>query len=91
MSLRGFHRGSGARPRALSRTALLKMKKNVVYLVMLTHINNNEGALNTLHHILEKHGRIHYCHVSEAGPALGVHLGVGGIIVGFMPQPAPLV
>jgi len=26
-------------------------------------------------------------HITEAGPALGVHVGLGGLIVGFMPQP----
>jgi hypothetical protein len=30
---------------------------------------------------------VHSCHITEAGPALGVHFGPGGLIVGFMPQP----
>lgn len=91
MSLGGFHRGRGARPGALARSAVRKMKKGVVYRVIITHIANESGALKTRQHILEKHGRIHSIHVSETSPALGVHLGVGGIVVGFMPQPAPLV
>jgi hypothetical protein len=36
--------------------------------------------------ILEGHGRVHSCHVTEAGPALGVHLGPGGLVVAFLPQ-----
>ena len=28
-------------------------------------------------------GRIHSCHITDAGPALGVHLGPGGLVVGF--------
>jgi DegV family protein with EDD domain len=91
MTLGGFHLGRGARPVALARTAVRKMDKNVVYRVMISHMNNEEGAQETRRNILQKHGRIHSCHLSDAGPALGVHLGLGGIIVGFMPQPALLV
>ena len=29
-------------------------------------------------------------HIAEAGPALGVHLGLGGLIVGFIPQPGAI-
>jgi DegV family protein with EDD domain len=91
LTLGGFHLGRGARPEALARSALRKMSRNSVYRVMITHINNEEGAQETRRHILQKHGKIHSCHVTEAGPALGVHLGLGGIIVGFMPQPDVLV
>jgi len=91
LTLGGFHLGRGARPEALARSALRKMSAGLVYRVMITHINNEVGAHETRRHILQKHGRIHSCHVSEAGPALGVHLGLGGIIVGFMPQPDVLV
>ena len=41
-------------------------------------------------HILEGHRRIHSCHITEAGPALGVHMGIGGLIVGFLPDPHEL-
>jgi len=91
LTLGGFHLGRGARPEALARSALRKMSIDSVYRVMITHINNEQGAQETRRHILQKHGKIHSCHVAEAGPALGVHLGLGGIIVGFMPQPAVLV
>jgi fatty acid-binding protein DegV len=50
-------------------------------------MDNEIGAKKTRHHILERHGRIHSCHITEAGPALGVHLGPGGLVVGFLPQP----
>ena len=66
------------------------MKPDTMYRVVIAHAHNEAGAQATRHHILEQHGRIHSCHVTEAGPALGVHFGPGGLIVGFMPQPAVL-
>ena len=91
LTLGGFHTGKGARPAALARSVVRKMKEETMYRVIVAHANNAAGALDTRHHILEKHGRIHSCHVTEAGPALGVHLGLGGLIVGFMPQADGLV
>jgi fatty acid-binding protein DegV len=58
-----------------------------MYRVVIAHANNPAGARETRHHILEQHGRIHSCHITEAGPALGVHFGPGGLIVGLTPQP----
>lgn len=90
MGLGGFHTGLGANPVKLARTAVRKMKPETMYRVLVAHANNEAGAIETRHHILEKHGRIHSCHVTEAGPALGVHVGSGGLIVGFTPQPGQL-
>jgi DegV family protein with EDD domain len=90
LTLAGFHAGRGARPVALARTAVRKMQPDTMYRVLIAHVDNESGAAGTRHHILENHGRIHSCHITEAGPALGVHLGLGGLIVGFMPQPEML-
>ena len=90
MGLAGFHAGNGANPAKLARSAVRKMKEDVMYRVLISHVDNMAGANETRHHILEQHGRIHSCHITEAGPALGVHFGVGGLIVGFTPQPDPL-
>jgi DegV family protein with EDD domain len=90
MGLSGFHTGLGANSFKLARTAVRKMKPETMYRVLIAHANNEAGAMDTRHHILEQHGRIHSCHVTEAGPALGVHFGPGGLIVGFMPQPGML-
>jgi len=87
LTLGGFHAGRGARPVALARSAVRKMKKDTMYRVIIAHMNDEKGAVDTRHYILEKHGRVHSCHITEAGPALGVHLGPGGLIVGFMPEP----
>ena len=87
LTLGGFHAGRGARPVALARSAIRKMKQETMYRVLIAHMNNEKGAIDTRHYILEKHGTIHSCHITEAGPALGVHLGPGGLVVGFMPQP----
>jgi len=90
MGIAGFHAGAGANPRKLARTAVRKMQPDTMYRVVVAHANNREGAVATRHHILERHGRIHSCHITEAGPALGVHFGPGGLIVGFTPQPGAL-
>lgn len=87
LSLAGFHRGRGARPDALAHSVVRRMKKDQMYRVLIAHANHAEGAAELRRHILRQHGEIHSCHVTEAGPAIGVHLGPGGLIVGFMPQP----
>jgi len=90
LGIAGFHLGMGANPRKLAATAIAKMRPDTMYRVVIAHANNLAGARQTRHHILERHGRIHSCHITEAGPALGVHFGPGGLIVGFMPQPGVL-
>jgi len=64
-----------------------KMKKGQMYRVVIAHANAAEGAAQVRRLVLRQHGEIHSCHITEAGPAIGVHLGPGGLIVGFMPQP----
>ncbi len=90
MALAGFHRGMGADPDRLARTVVRRMKSDTMYRVLVAHANNEAGAEATRHAILERHGRIHSCHIAEAGPALGVHFGPGGLIAGFTPQPGVL-
>jgi DegV family protein with EDD domain len=90
MGLAGLHTGRGADPGQLARSAVRKMKPDRMYRVVIAHANNPRGAAETRHHILERHARIHSCHITEAGPALGVHFGPGGLIVGFTPQPTAL-
>jgi DegV family protein with EDD domain len=87
LGIAGFHVGLGADPRKLARTAVRKMRPDTMYRVVIAHANSLSAAKETRHHILEQHGRIHSCHITEAGPALGVHFGPGGLIVGFTPQP----
>jgi len=84
--LSGFHFGSGAAPPRLARTAVGKREPETMYRVLVAHMNNEAGAISTRHYILEQHGRVHSCHVTEAGPALGVHLGPGGLVVGIAPH-----
>jgi len=90
MGLAGFHMGRGADPEQLARSAVRKMQPEVMYRVVIAHANNADGAAKARHDILKGHGRIHSCHITEAGPALGAHFGPGGLIVGFAPQPAVL-
>lgn len=91
MGLAGFHIGRAADPARLARSAVRKMKPDRMYRVVIAHANNPGGAAETRHHILERHARIHSCHITEAGPALGVHFGPGGLIVGLTPQPKVLL
>ncbi len=87
IKLAGIVRGRGARPEALARSVVRKMDSDTMYRVLVAHMDNEEGARKVRRHILEQHGQIHSCHVTQAGPALGVHLGPGGLVVGFLPQP----
>jgi len=90
MGLAGFHRGTGADPTQLARSAVRKMQPDVMYRVVIAHANNPDGAAVARHYVLSQHARIHSCHLTEAGPALGVHFGPGGLIIGFAPQPEVL-
>ena len=83
-----FRRGVDAG--ALARYILRRMKKDTIYRVLVAHAANPDGARQVRQAILEKHPMVHSCHLAEAGPALGVHLGKGGLIVGFLPQPETL-
>jgi len=89
-SLAGFTPGIGAKPKALGKAALRRMRKETTYRILIAHGANHGGALELRRYILGRHTRVHSCHISEAGPALGVHLGPGGLVVGYLPQPAQL-
>ncbi|MDH3903175.1 MAG: DegV family EDD domain-containing protein, partial [Xanthomonadales bacterium] len=88
--LAGITTGIGANPAALGKAAVRRMVKDTGYRVFIAHGANPEGARELRRYILGRHTRVHSCHISEAGPALGVHLGPGGLVVGFVPQPAHL-
>jgi DegV family protein with EDD domain len=88
--LAGFTTGIGAKPAALGKAALRRMHKDKTYRILLAHGANPEGARELRRYILGRHTRVYSCHISEAGPALGVHLGPGGLVVGFSPQPDQL-
>lgn len=83
-----FTRGFSAK--VLARHMLKRMDPGEVYRVLLSHVDNRSGAVEVRRILLEKHKRIHSCHIAEAGPALGVHLGRGGVIAGLLPQPTVL-
>lgn len=90
MSLDGAHLGYGVNPAKFARRVLKAMDADQVYRVLVAHVDNEDGARELRRLILGGHGRIHSCHLAEAGPALGVHLGIGGLIVGFLPDPHSL-
>jgi DegV family protein with EDD domain len=88
--LAGLTPGRGANPVALGKATVRRMKKALSYRIFIAHGANPEGARALRRYILGRHTRVHSCHISEAGPALGVHLGPGGLVVGFLPQPDQL-
>ena len=88
--LAGFTTGIGVKPEALGKAALKKMDQNSSYRILIAHGANPAGARALRRYILNRHTRVHSCHISVAGPALGVHLGPGGLVVGFLPQPEQL-
>jgi DegV family protein with EDD domain len=90
LKLAGITTGIGTKPAALGKAALRKMHKETSYRILIAHGANLEGARALRRYILGRHTMVHSCHISEAGPALGVHLGPGGLVVGFLPQPDQL-
>ncbi len=74
----------------LAKIASKKMQPETLYRVMVAHMGNEEGAATVRRDLLKRHSRIHSCHICDAGAALGVHLGPGGLIVAFMPNPSIL-
>lgn len=82
--------GRSAPASSLARAAARKMDPETMYRVLIAHVGDPVGAEEVRRTVLRLHGRIHSCHVCDAGPALGVHLGPGGLIIAFMPDPAIL-
>lgn len=87
LGLAGFHIGRGAQPARLVATALKHMQPENIYRVIIAHANDPQGAAEVRRAVLARHQRIHSCHLTEAGSALGVHVGPGGLILAFIPQP----
>ena len=85
--LAGISPGRGLNTARLAKRVLKSMEDNRVYRVMIAHADNDPGAHDLRRRILAGHSMVHSCHLCEAGPALGVHLGRGGIIVSYIPQP----
>jgi len=87
LGLAGFHVGRGAQPERLVASALKHMQPEQMYRVLIAHANDPQGATAVRRALLAGHQRIHSCHTTEAGSALGVHVGPSGLILAFVPQP----
>ena len=90
MGLDGVHLGYGVNPAKFARRILKSLDPDQTYRVLVAHVDNVEGAREMRRAILGGHSKIHSCYLAEAGPALGVHMGIGGLIVGFVPDPYAL-
>lgn len=86
MSVAGVSPGRGASAGRLAARVIKIMDPEVSYRVLVAHAANPDGAREVRRIILERHPIVHSCLLAEAGPALGAHLGKGGLIVGFLPQ-----
>ena len=86
MAIAGIAPGRGADAGRLAKRVLKKMRDDESYRVLIAHAANPEGAREVRRLILERHAIIHSCLLAEAGPALGAHLGKGGLIAGFLPH-----
>ena len=91
MSVGGAAAGRGVNPAALAKRVLKRMRGQGMCRVLIAHADNEPGARDLRRHILAGHPEVHSCHLADAGPALGVHLGRGGLVVGFLPDPHVLV
>lgn len=90
MGIAGVRLGRGADPMSLARRVLASMREAETYRILIAHAANRDGAFELRRIVLEHHALVHSCHIAEAGPALGVHLGKGGLIIGVLPQPPEL-
>lgn len=88
MAIAGIVPGTRVSPARLARRALRRMQRGTTYRVLVAHAANPEGARDLRRLLLAGHPQIHSCHLAEAGPALGVHFGKRGLIVGFLPHGA---
>jgi DegV family protein with EDD domain len=87
LGLDGFLAGTRVNTDAIARHVTRKMKKDDMVRVLISHANCRDAAVALRKGILERHDKVHSCHITEAGPALGVHFGPGALLVGFAPQP----
>jgi DegV family protein with EDD domain len=87
VAVAGVHFGRERRARSLARRAVKLMEIDAVYRVLISHADHPEGARELRRLVLERHPRIHSCHIADAGPALGAHFGRGALLLGFMPDP----
>ncbi|MEJ2534819.1 MAG: DegV family protein, partial [Gammaproteobacteria bacterium] len=90
ITVAGVRFGRGADPATLARRVLRVLDADRTFRVMVSHADNPDGAKELRRLILAGHPRIHYCHLAEAGPALGAHMGRKGLVVAFMPDPQEL-
>lgn len=83
----GMRFGRGAEPASLARRALKEMPEGETIRVLISHADNLQGAREVRRLVLAGRAEIHSCHLAEAGPALGAHMGRRGLVIAFMPDP----
>ena len=82
LAVRGVVLGKKNQHMKFARLVARKLKKDKLYRFIICHCQAGDAAMDVQHQLLERHPEVHSCRITDAGPAVGVHLGPGGIVVG---------
>jgi len=66
-----------------------KLNPERVYRIVIAHCDALEQAKIIRRVLLQKHSGIYSCQIVEIGPAIGVHVGPGGVAIGLQDYLAP--
>ena len=91
LRLMSVQAGRGVNPKTLARKVLGKLKSGTQYRLMISHADNPDDAEALKEILAQSDANISQCLIAEAGAALGVHAGPGGLLVGLMPEPSELI
>jgi DegV family protein with EDD domain len=90
LSVRGVVLGRKNLHLKFARAVVRKLKKDKLYRFIICHCQALDAAKEVQHVLFERHPQVHSCQITDAGPAVGVHLGPGGVIVGVQEYLPPI-
>jgi hypothetical protein len=82
LAVRGVVFGRKNQHLKFARLVARRLKKDKLYRFIICHCQARDAAMDVQHQLLQRHPEVHSCQITDAGPAVGVHLGPGGIVVG---------
>lgn len=82
LSVRGVVFGRKNQHLKFARLVVRRLKKDKLYRFIICHCQAPDAARDVQQLLLERHPQVHSCQITDAGPAVGVHLGPGGLVVG---------
>lgn len=86
LTVQGVQFGRRRREEKIAAYVNRHLAPDRVYRLMIAHCQASERAHRVRRRLLNLHPLIHSCLITDAGPAVGVHLGPGGLIIGVQPQ-----